>query len=92
MASGTVDTKGYFTIPLEKRIELKKGDSFAVVVRLETPNTDHPMAVEYESEKRTKKITIEDGVGFVSRNGVDWESSEEKYNANVCLKAYTNNR
>lgn len=92
VASGTVDTKGYFTIPLEKRIELKKGDSFAVVVRLETPNTDHPMAVEYESEKRTKKITIEDGVGFVSRNGVDWESSEEKYNANVCLKAYTNNR
>ena len=32
----------------------------------------------------------DDGEGYISKDGINWESVEEKANGNLCLKVYTN--
>ena len=36
-------------------------------------------------------VDIEDGRGYISNNGSDWESVEDVASANLCIKAYANN-
>lgn len=38
-----------------------------------------------------KNVKVDDGEGYISRDGITWESVEEKANGNLCLKAYTTN-
>ncbi len=92
VANGAIEGAGYTTIPFETTLSVDAGDDFAVIVKINTAGSEHPLAVEYLLENRSDSITIEDGCGFVSRNGMDWESSEENYEANICLKAYTDTK
>ena len=50
------------------------------------------MALEYQSDEMTANVTLEDGKGFISNNGLDWESAEDVAKANLCLKAYSVDR
>ena len=34
-------------------------------------------------------VNIKDGEGYISKDGTNWESVEEKANGNLCLKVYT---
>lgn len=85
---GTFTNSGYYTVPLQEPVELKKGESFAVMVYVQTPNSQMPVAVEYKDEGDEATI-ISDGEGYISNDGVHWDNTEESQNANVCLKAYT---
>ena len=49
---------------------------------------NHPMAIEYAKDALTKHVTISDGEGYISNNGLDWESVEDTAKGNLCLKAY----
>lgn len=88
---GTFTNSGYYTVPLQEPVELKKGESFAVMVYVQTPNSQMPVAVEYKDEGDEATI-ISDGEGYISNDGVHWDNTEESQNANVCLKAYTRTR
>lgn len=88
---GTFTNSGYYTVPLLEPVELKKGESFAVMVYVQTPNSQMPVAVEYKDETDETTI-ITDGEGYISSDGVHWDNTEKSQNANVCLKAYTRNK
>ena len=88
-ASGMIEKCGYYTVDFEKSIPLSQGESFAVIVRIETPGKERPIAVEYAASELTKDAVLEDGHGFISHDGLLWASSEEEYGCNVCLKAFT---
>ena len=47
------------------------------------------MAVEYPSDNVTETVNLADGEGYISLDGEEWESAEEQYECNLCLKAYT---
>lgn len=89
MAEGNLTNAGYYTIPIEKECRFKKGEKFAVVVYLNTPNAVHPMAVEYAADEATKDADISDGEGYISVSGESWERVEETSSCNLCIKVYT---
>lgn len=88
-ASGQVKYAGFYTILLDRTIHLEKGERFAVIVRITTPDSVHPVAIEYNSPDKDLIADLEDGEGYISFRGTSWERVEENQNANVCLKAYT---
>lgn len=89
IASGNMKYAGYYTVKLEQPQRLPSGQRFAVVILLKTPGAVHPMAIEYAAEGMTRKPDLSDGEGYISQDGERWESAEEVYACNLCLKAYT---
>ena len=71
---------------------MQKGEKFAVILYLSTPGSVHPLAVEYVADQFTENVTLEDGQGYISAGGQNWESTEEKQNCNVCLKVYSDQK
>jgi hypothetical protein len=89
VASGTVKYAGYYTIPFDQGVLVEEGQRFAVVIALTTPGSQHPMAIEYHSNDLNVNVDISDGEGYISNNGLDWESVEDMAEGNLCLKAYS---
>lgn len=92
LASGQLKQIGYYTIDLEKPQILHAGESYGVIVRMKTPGTNDPIAVEFAADKFTQNVTLEGKQGYISQFGNDWQSTEDSFRANVCLKTYTNDR
>ncbi len=91
VAAGTVNQKGYYTIKFSSPKTVSQGESFAIVLYVNTPDTLRPIAVEYATDSMTQNVDITDGKGFISNNGLDWENVEDVAQANLCIKAYANN-
>lgn len=95
-AAGTVDYAGFYTIPLtelsdtERRLE--RGERFAVLVKLTTPGSVHPAAIEYDAGDGKTVVDISDGEGYISPDGIHFTRVEIEQSCNVCLKVYTRNR
>ena len=88
MAKGTLDSAGYYTIPFERSQKVDAGSRFAVIVEIDSPGTDQPVAIEYRIDSRTAKVDIADGEGYISFDGASWIRTETEQNCNICLKAY----
>lgn len=88
VASGTLEAAGYYTVSFDKPYRIKEGQRFAVVLALQTPGLEHPLAIEYQSNEWTANVDISDGEGYISNNGLDWDRVEETAKGNLCLKAY----
>lgn len=92
-AEGTLDNSGYYTIDLSEAVELSAGQSFAVIVEINTPGVGKPIACEMDTgTERTSTVTIENKYSYISSRGDDWECTQETLNCNVCLKVYTQDR
>lgn len=89
LAFGRLKYAGYYTISLKEPVEVKAEERFAVMIRLTTPNTIHPVAIEYDAGDGKSRIDLSDGEGYISFEGKYWVRAEEKQNCNICLKAYT---
>ena len=89
VARGRVAYSGYYTIPLDAEVMLAGGTRFAVMIRLTTPGSVHPIAIEYDANDDKSRIDLEDGEGYISIDGVTWENTEAQQQCNICLKAYT---
>lgn len=89
--SGWQKNSGYYTVELNKPVELEAGERFAVVVKITTPGAAKPVAVELQKDEYTRTVTLEGKEGYLSLHGEAWEFTEEKFGTNVCLKAYTRN-
>ncbi len=90
VASGSLEDAGYFTIHFDSTKEVVAGESFAIILYINTPGITRPMAVEYAADGMSKAVDLTDGNGFISSNGLDWESAEDTASANLCIKAYGN--
>lgn len=87
-AKGVLQHAGYYTIDLDNEFIMDPDYKFAVVIYISTPNSVHPIAIEYNSGIATS-ARIDDGEGYISSNGKNWDRVENKYQCNVCLKFYT---
>lgn len=99
-AEGRFDNAGYYTVTLDgaagkpggaelkEAVKLAAGESFAVIVELDSPETTEPVAVEYAAGERTANVDVSDGEGYVSPDGEYWQRAEKELQCNVCLKAY----
>lgn len=90
--SGYLENAGYYTIHLDNNFETVEGEKFAVVVKITTPNSIHPIAIEYQADETTATVDLSDGEGYISLRGEEWDNVEENQDCNICLKVYTDNR
>lgn len=90
-AQGKFTNAGFYTVPFDKGIRLKEGERYGVIVKITTPGSVHPVAIEYQVEGSSAKVDLDDGEGYISLRGTNWERAEEKQACNLCLKAYTRN-
>ena len=89
LAKGRLDNAGYYTIPLDKKIPLEDNEKFAIIIKIITPGTVHPVAIEYNAGDGIAQVDLTDGEGYLSHDGKVWEHVEETQSCNLCLKAYT---
>ena len=92
VASGKLSNAGYYTISFDKQIALDAGERYAVVLFISTPDAVHPLAIEYEADDATADVVLDDGEGYVSANGFEWENVKNVENCNICIKAFSNDR
>ncbi len=92
VAKGKLDELGYYTIMFDKDIEVSEGSSFAIVLMMKSKQNGKQIAIEYDGNSLTKNVDISDGQGYISSNGVNWDRIETEFDANICLKAYADNR
>lgn len=90
VASGILKKAGYYTIDFDRAIQVEKGERFAVLLYVRTPDSKHPMAIEYDSGDRLlADVIMDDGEGYISLNGKKFTNVKEKRECNLCIKAFT---
>lgn len=92
VASGNLTNTGYYTINFNQGIQLTAGERYAVVLHITTPNSVHPMAIEYVADEMTQSVDLTDGESYISANGRKWSSVDETQECNLCIKAFSNNQ
>lgn len=92
VASGKLSNAGYYTIPFEQEMAVEAGEHYAVVLYISTPGAVHPLAVEYKADESTKNVILDDGEGYVSPNGFEWEDVKNIEDSNICLKVFSKNQ
>ena len=89
VAEGTLDDSGFYTVNFDTPLNLKKGESFAVILYINTPDAGHPLAIEMQASTIEEgDVDITDGKSYSSKSGLSWDSVEEGAGGNLCLKAY----
>lgn len=91
-ASGKLSNAGYYTINFEQGIAVEAGERYAVVLHMTTPNSVHPLAIEYIADEMTQSVVLDDGESYISPNGIDWTGIESAQEANICLKVFSDNQ
>ncbi len=90
ITKGSFSYSGYYTVKLGQGIPVDK--KFAVVIRIISPGTKHPIATEAKGAAAwANNVDLADGEGYISYDGKSWRRAEEYLEANVCLKAFTSN-
>ena len=90
LAEGVLKKAGYYTIDFDEDVELAAGEKYAIMIRIKTPGSKHPLAIEYDSgEKILQGVDLEDGEGYISPNGKKFVNVKEKRDCNLCIKAFT---
>ncbi len=92
VASGKLTNAGYYTIDFTQEISVDAGERYAVVLHITTPGAVHPLAIEYAADTATENVVLDDGEGYISVSGSDWENVTNVENCNICIKAFSNNR
>ena len=92
VAEGQLSNAGYYTVRFQKPVAVEKGERFAVMIYITTPNAVYPMAIEYAADELTADVDISDGEGYISIRGSQWNRVEDQAQSNLCIKAYSSAR
>ena len=89
VVQGSLEEAGFYSVLPDREIVFDEGEKFAIIVKITTPNAEHPVAVEYDAGDGLARIDLTDGEGYLSYDGEQWERVEETLACNICLKVYT---
>lgn len=93
VAEGTLENAGYYTIKFDEKVPVTEGERYAVVLHINTPESTHPMAIEYDSgESYLKDVDLDDGEGYISYDGAAFINVKEKQDCNLCIKAFSDDK
>lgn len=92
VASGSLKNAGYYTIDFDEEISVDKGERYAIVLHITTPDAVYPMAIEYVPEDSDMEIDLSDGEGYISSGGTKWVDANTIEECNLCIKAFSNSR
>ena len=58
IARGKLMYSGYYTVPFDEKILLDAGEKFAIIVKIKTPDTVHPAAIEYDAGDGIARVDL----------------------------------
>lgn len=88
--TGTFPYPGYHTVTLASPVSLTAGQKFSVVLRVTSPGTNYPIAMELPISGYSSKATGSAGQSFMSSSGSSWtDITTWRTNSNICIKAFT---
>lgn len=86
--SGSIEDPAYFTRLLPGTVKLKSGQSFSIVLKLDTPGYNYPVAVQMPIEGYSSKAQASSGESFISMDGSKWDDIVSVWaDTCVCIKA-----
>lgn len=77
---GIIKGAGYHTIKLNEFVELAKNDIFKIAVKLTTPSSFYPIAIESKRESYSSGASASPNESFISMDGVNWIDLSEYQN------------
>jgi C1A family cysteine protease len=88
--SGNITYMGFHTVALATPLAITAGQPFVVAVKVVSPGSNYPVAVEYAVGDYSSAATSAPGQSYISSTGTSWSDITTAYSstANVCLKAY----
>ena len=87
--SGTIDIAGYHTIKIDG-VDLEEDDYFAVVLKVQSPSYNYPLAVEQYCKNYAENVVVNSGESYFSSDGKNWiDGKKFKGGSNACIKAFT---
>lgn len=86
-----LENPGYYTLNMDREIRLAAGEKFAVIVWIDTPGAEKPVAVETCKDKYTSGVTLKGRETYISPDGRAWDRTQTVYRTNACLKLYMRN-
>ncbi len=89
LAAGQIANAGFHTVRIPSEVNLRKGQTYAVAVEINTPGEGKPVAVEKAKDQFTQSVTTQGHQTYLSKDGSRWENTQEAYETNVCMKVYT---
>ena len=69
---GVVNGAGYHTIKLDEYVDLAKNDIFKIAVKLTTPDSFYPIAIESKRESYSSGASANPNESFISIDGINW--------------------
>ena len=69
---GSIKGAGYHTIKLNEYVELAKNDVFRIAVKLTTPDSFYPIAIESKREGYSSGASANPNESFISMDGINW--------------------
>lgn len=88
--TGAFTHKGYYTVRLNRPIDLAVGEKFSVVLHFPGTTATYPIRIEYACPNYSSAATASLGQSFFGPDGERWEDLTEYIaSGNVCLKAFT---
>ena len=69
---GSIKGAGYHTIKLNEYVELAKNDIFNIAVKLTTPDSFYPIAIESKREGYSSGASANPNESFISMDGINW--------------------
>ena len=86
---GTTPSAGYHTVTINVPVPLHVGQTFAIVVKIQTPGYNYPVPIERPYSNYSSKATANPGESFISGNGTSWSDLTSFWpNSNACLKRF----
>lgn len=88
-SKGSIELPSYFTRVLSSPLDLQAGDTFSLVLLLNTPDYRYPIPTQmpiegYSSQARSNRAT-----SYISSDGQNWEDITVIWeNSSVCLKGF----
>ena len=92
VCKGRLKDAGFYTIDFPEAVSIEAGNDFGIVVYITTPDTEYPIAVEYNVQEISENAEVLEGRGYLSLQGKSWENVAETQDYNICLKAYADLR
>jgi len=86
--SGTLSAPGYHVVPLEHPVQVPRGSTFAVRLKLTTPGYPYPIPVQELEPGYSDSAVAQPGRSFISADGSTWQDlSPDCAGAVACVKA-----
>lgn len=81
---------GYYTVNLNTPVNLRASEKFSVVIKYIAPQATYAIPVESPLANYSSGASANTGESFISAYGSgNWTDVGERYDANVCIKAFT---